>query len=108
MARTDYSRRAIGTNFMQLAGFQLGEIIHAAGETVVARAMAAGGFRVVLKYLDSEHPAPELLARWQHEYEVLRSIDSPHIIKARALESAGRSAVLVLEDFAACSLARLL
>jgi diguanylate cyclase (GGDEF)-like protein len=93
---------------MQLAGFQLGEIIHAAGETVVARATAAGGFRVVLKFLDSEHPAPELLARWHHEYEVLRGIDSPHIIKARGLEAAGRSVVLVLEDFAACSLAQLI
>lgn len=93
---------------MQLAGFQLEDVIHAAGETVVARAMSAGGFRVVLKFLDSEHPAPELLARWRHEYEVLRSIDSPHIIKARGLESAGRSAVLVLEDFAATSLAQLL
>ncbi len=93
---------------MQLAGFQLGEVIHAVGETVVARATAAGGFHVVLKFLDSEHPAPELLARWQHEYEVLRGIDSPHIIKARGLESAGRSAVLVLEDFAACNLAQLI
>jgi diguanylate cyclase (GGDEF)-like protein len=93
---------------MQLAGFQLGEVIHAAGETVVARATAAGGFRVVLKFLDSEHPAPELLARWRHEYDVLRGIDSPHIIKARGLEAAGRSLVLVLEDFAACSLAQLI
>ena len=95
---------------MQLAGFQLHEVIYAVGETVVASATATagGGERVVLKYIDSDHPAPELLARWRHEYAILRLIDSPFVIKARALEHVGRSAVLVLEDFAASSLKQLI
>lgn len=93
---------------MQLAGFKLDEVIYAVGETVVATATTAEGERVVLKYVDSDHPAPELLARWRHEFAILRSIQSPLVIKARALELAGRSAVLVLEDFAASSLAQLI
>jgi serine/threonine protein kinase len=93
---------------VQLAGFQLDEVIYAAGETVVATATAANGQRVVLKYLDSERPAPELIARWRHEFSVLQAIDSPYVIKAHALEQIDRSTVLVLEDFAAVSLRQLI
>jgi diguanylate cyclase (GGDEF)-like protein len=93
---------------VQLAGFKLDEVIYAAGETVVATATSARGERVVLKYVDSDHPAPELLARWRHEFAILRSIESPWVIKAMALDLGGRSAVLVLEDFAASSLAQLI
>lgn len=93
---------------MQLGDYQLDEVIYAVGETVVASATTAQGERVVLKYLDSPRPAPEVVARWRHEYAILRTIDSPHIIKVRALETAGRSAVLVLESFAATNLAQLI
>lgn len=91
---------------MQLAGFTLESVIHAVGDTVVATAHDAQGQPVVLKLLDTDLPAPEQLARWRHEYALLRSIDSPYVIKARSLEAAGRSLVLVLEDFGRCNLAQ--
>lgn len=93
---------------MQLAGYTVNQVIYAMGETVVATATAPGGERVVLKYLDSSRPAPEISARWRHEFAVLRSIDSPFVIKARALEHAGRSSILVLEAFASTNLAQLI
>jgi diguanylate cyclase (GGDEF)-like protein len=93
---------------MQLKGFQVDEVIHALGETVVATAAAAGGGRVVLKYLDNPRPAPELTARWRHEYAVLQSIDSVHVIKALGLKEFDHSLVLVLEDFASTNLAQLI
>ncbi|MBL0042298.1 MAG: serine/threonine-protein kinase PknK [Xanthomonadales bacterium] len=93
---------------MQLAGYTVNDVIYALGETVVATATSANGERVVLKYLDSSRPSPEFSARWRHEYAVLRSIDSPFVIKARALEQVGRGAVLVLEAFAATNLAQLI
>ncbi|HWS27305.1 MAG TPA: diguanylate cyclase [Xanthomonadales bacterium] len=93
---------------MQLAGYTVDEVIYAIGETVVATARAASGERVVLKYLDSTRPAPEISARWRHEFAVLRSVDSPWVIKAKALEQVGRTSVLVLEDFAATNLAQLI
>ncbi len=95
-------------NSVQLAGFKLDEVIYAVGETVVASASTPDGEKVVLKYVDSDRPAPELLARWRHEYSILRSIDSPLVIRARALEQVGRGAVLVLENFAATSLSQLI
>ncbi len=93
---------------MHLAGFKLEDVIYAVGETVVATATSRDGERVVLKYVDSDRPAPELLARWRHEFAILSSIESPLVIKAIALELAGRSTVLVLEDFASCSLSQLI
>ena len=67
---------------MQLTGYRIDEVIHALGETVVAVATAADGARVVLKYLDNPRPTPEFMARWRHEFAVLQSIDSAHVIKA--------------------------
>ena len=93
---------------MQLKGFKVDEVIHALGETVVATAATASGDRVVLKYLDNPRPAPEFLARWRHEYAVLQSIDSVHVIKVLDLLEFERSLVLVLEDFASTNLAQLI
>lgn len=93
---------------MQLRDYHIDEVIHAAGETVVATAAAHNGERVVLKYLDNPRPAPEFLARWRHEFAVLRSIASPHVIRALELKEVDRSLVLVLEDFASTNLAQLI
>ena len=93
---------------VQLTGFKLEEVIHATGETVVASAITAEGERVVLKYLDSDHPAPEAMARWRHEFAILQSIDSPLVLKALDLRQIERSLVLVLEDFASTNLTQLI
>jgi diguanylate cyclase (GGDEF)-like protein len=93
---------------VQLAGYQIQALIHAAGGTVVASAITGSGEAVVLKFLDSDHPPPELVARWRHEFDVLGQIDSPHIIKAKALETAGRRPILVLEAFGSTNLAQLI
>ena len=93
---------------MLLKGLQIDEVIHALGETVVATARTESGQRVVLKYLDNPRPAPEFVARWRHEFAVLRSIESALVIKALDLKEIDRSLVLVLEDFAATNLAQLI
>jgi diguanylate cyclase (GGDEF)-like protein len=93
---------------MRFAGFQLGEVIYAHEDTVVARAVSDSGERVVLKYQNGEHPSPVLAARWQHEFEVLQSIQSKWVIRALALERVEHNLVLVLEDFGSLSLAQCL
>ncbi len=93
---------------MLIAGYRQTDIIYANADTVVAAAVAPDGARVVLKYPDSEQPAPELLARWRHEYQILQSIDSEWVIKARALHQDGRKLVLAMEAFASSSLAQLI
>ncbi|MBH9554232.1 diguanylate cyclase [Inhella gelatinilytica] len=93
---------------MQIAGFTLQEVIYAHGETVVCLAQAATGEWRVLKVLDTQQPAPDLLARWRHEHSLLRTLDSEWILKALDLKPHGRSVVLVLEHFASTSLAQLI
>ncbi|MFO1380780.1 MAG: hypothetical protein U1F63_10575 [Chitinivorax sp.] len=61
---------------MQLAGFTITEVIYSIDETVVARAESEHGESVVLKYQNTPHPSLDLSARWQHENDVLQSIDS--------------------------------
>ncbi len=93
---------------MLIAGYRQTDVIYANADTVVAAAVAPDGERVVLKYSDSEQPAPELLARWRHEFQTLQSIDSEWVIKAHALHQDGRKLVLAMEAFANSSLAQLI
>lgn len=93
---------------MLIAGYRQTDVIYANADTIVAAAVAPDGERVVLKYPDSEQPAPELLARWRHEYHTLQSIESEWVIKAHALHRDGRKLVLAMEAFATSSLAQLI
>ncbi len=92
---------------MRATGFDLEEVIYAAGETVVAKATHEGA-RVVLKFHDNPRPAPELLARWRHEYATLTTIRSPLVVRALALKESERGLVLVLENFESINLAQLI
>jgi serine/threonine protein kinase len=58
----------------------------------------ANGEPVVVKALRSEHPGPVDLARLRHEFAILRSMDSPYVVRALALEKLGHALALVLED----------
>jgi diguanylate cyclase (GGDEF)-like protein len=93
---------------MNLAGYAIQEVIYSADETAVARARSERGDKAVLKYQDSDRPSPELLARWQHEYVVLRSIESEWVIKPLGLRQVEHSLILVLEDFGSANLAQLI
>ncbi len=93
---------------MNLAGYTIQSVIYAVDETVVARAQTDYGEKVVLKYQDSIRPAPELLARWQHEHAILQAIDSSWVIRVLGLRQVERSQVLILEDFGTTNLAQLI
>ena len=49
---------------MKLAGFNILDVIYSVDETVVARAEAADGNQLVLKYQNTSHPSLDLIARW--------------------------------------------
>lgn len=91
---------------MKLAGYELDEIIYSVGETVVASAVSSTGEKVVLKYQNTQYPSVDLNARWLHEYEVLNSIDSDWVLKARGIERINNGLMLVLENFSHVSLAQ--
>lgn len=93
---------------MKFDDYSISEVIYALEDTVVARAQAANGERVVLKYQNCTQSSSELDARWQHEFSVLQSIQSKWVVHALDLKRIEHSLVLVLEDFGSCNLAHLL
>lgn len=65
---------------------------------------SAAGQKVLLKLPHAAQPAARLLAALQHEFNLLRSLDVPGVVKAHSLEPIGSSLALVLEDFGGSSL----
>ncbi len=53
---------------------------------------------VVVKRPRHEFPSDAEILRLEHEYSILRSIDSPYVARALGLERSGNTLALVLED----------
>ena len=84
---------------MKLAGFNILDVIYSVDETVVARAEAANGSQLVLKYQNTSHPSLDLIARWRHEHDILQGISSEWVIKSYGLQQVDAIQVLLLEYF---------
>ncbi|MFA6972973.1 MAG: AAA family ATPase, partial [Gallionella sp.] len=63
---------------------------------------------VILKVLDVEFPSPIQLARIRHEYELVKNIVRPGVIKVHALEKIHHSLAIVMEDFGGITLRMLI
>lgn len=77
---------------------KLHEISSSATTAVYAARRDADGAPVVIKTsIDDSYPI-EQLARLQHEFELLRQVDSPHVVKAYELVDSHPGLSIVLED----------
>ncbi|MEP7190013.1 MAG: AAA family ATPase [Roseiflexaceae bacterium] len=91
-----------------IPGYHITEHIYASFKTHVYR-----GYRednqlpVVFKLLRAEYPLPEELARYRHEYEVIRSLNLAEVVRAYDLQKYDHTLVMLLEDFGGDSLERL-
>ncbi len=97
---------------MDLSQFEIKSIIYSHEDTVVARANphteALDISSVIIKYQNTDYPSAELDARWKNEFHILRSINSPWVVKAHSLLQYKNSHMLVLEDFSSTSLGDLI
>ncbi|NJP08918.1 MAG: serine/threonine protein kinase [Leptolyngbyaceae cyanobacterium RU_5_1] len=92
-----------------IAGYEITEKLYESTNSLVYRAVCpANQQSVILKLLNSEYPSPETIAWFKREYEILRSLDLPGVVKADALINDQNRWVMVLEDFGGESLARLM
>ncbi len=84
-------------NFISLPSYELSSIIYESERTLVYR-----GFHndtpVILKFLKKDYPASEELFIYKHEYNILKSIELPGVIKAYDLIKYNNSPVIILED----------
>lgn len=82
--------------------------LYESSETVVYRARRIKDNQsVVLKIMNTEFPSAERTARFEREYNVIRSLDAPGVVRAVGLSKSGARWYLVLEDFGGESLDRL-
>jgi predicted ATPase/signal transduction histidine kinase len=59
---------------------------------------------VILKVLKADSPEPDALLRYETEYEILKALEAPGIVRAWDIERYGQTVVLVLEDFGGSAL----
>jgi serine/threonine protein kinase len=93
---------------MTIPGYTLIDPICEAGDLVLYQATRAkDGLPVLLKVPASPRPAPILLSRLEHEYELARDLDSVRIARPLALERHAGTDVVIFEKGPTRSLASL-
>lgn len=90
---------------MSFPDYVLGKTLYAGQSTIVCSAtVESTGAAVVLKYQSTEYPSLSEVLRYRHEFEVLRLLEGPHVVRALTLERFGNRVVLVTEDFGGVTL----
>jgi serine/threonine protein kinase len=91
-----------------VTGYRITQEIYSGGNSLIYRARReADGLPVILKVFAQEYPSPERIAWFRREFEVIRGLDLPGVVKAYALEQDRQRWVMVLEDFGGESLHQL-
>ena len=95
--------------FQRISDYQLVQELHRGDRSLVARARhEASGESVVIKMLSGDYPEPADIARFEQEFQIGRGLDSASVIDYLDRINHGNAFVLVVEDFGAESLAKLL
>ena len=90
---------------ISLTGYQIIQKIYESSNSEVYRGIRLFDDRpVILKVLKQEYPTAREVARYRHEFKIIRSLNFEGAIEAYSLETYGRTSVIVLEDFEAVSL----
>ena len=93
---------------MRMAQYTIRDVVYTDDYTVLARAFDPDGNASLIKYQDTDYPVLDLDARWKHEFQLLRSINSDFIIKAVSLVPLHSGHILEFESFSGLSLETLL
>ncbi len=94
---------------MNISGYHLTEQIYESNNSYVYRGhREVDDVPVILKILNDEFPSPERVARFRREYEITRNLELPGVIVAYNLQKHRHTFMIVLDDFGAQSLDRLL
>ncbi len=90
---------------LRIAGYSILETLYESAQTIIYRGLRTNdGCPVVVKTFSAEHPTPEALATLKHEYDIIKGLDLPGIVKPYALEDEAHTPYLILEDLGGCAL----
>ena len=90
-------------------GHQIEETLYESYNSYVFRALQVETkLPVVIKVLKGEYPNPERIARFKREYEILKNLTLAGTIKAYSLENYNNSCAIIMEDFGAESIKKIL
>ncbi|MFB2977845.1 ATP-binding protein [Microseira sp. BLCC-F43] len=88
-----------------IPGYKIVEQIYARSKTVVYRAVRETDRQsVIIKSLKTDYPSLNDIAEIRQEYEILKNLDIPGVVKPLGLETYSNSIALILEDFGGISL----
>ncbi|MEH2025345.1 trifunctional serine/threonine-protein kinase/ATP-binding protein/sensor histidine kinase [Nostoc sp.] len=92
-----------------LSNYQIIELIDEGTKTAVYRARRNKDNKlVVIKLLKTEYPELKDIAAFKHEYELIKNLDIPGVIKAHSLEKYNNGFAIVLENFNGTSLCKII
>ncbi|MBK8398063.1 MAG: AAA family ATPase [Leptospiraceae bacterium] len=92
---------------LTLPGFWIYEEIYYGEKSIVYRADKSGK-SLIIKILQNEYPGVTELAAFRHEYELLKSLNHPGIVKVLGTEKYDNSFAIVFEDIKGKSLSHLI
>jgi PAS domain S-box-containing protein len=94
---------------LHLPGYKIFRKIYESDRSLVYRGVrSADGQHAIFKLLKQDYPTPAAIARYQQEYEIIRSLNLTGIATAYSLEKYQRTVAIVLEDFGGESLKMLM
>ena len=84
---------------IKIAGYSVIEKLFTSTDTVVYRGDCQNDAQsVILKLLNKDYPSSEEIARFRHEYDILKDLEIKGVVRVIALEYHENSPVLVMED----------
>ena len=92
-----------------IANYLLTEKIYESLNSEVYRGVReSDGETFIIKVLKEDYPSPQELTCYRQEYEIIRQLDIDGVVKAFALEAYGKTLAIIMEDFGASSLEKLI
>ncbi|MEK8019511.1 MAG: serine/threonine-protein kinase PknK, partial [Candidatus Parabeggiatoa sp.] len=94
---------------LTLPNYQIQTQIYESANSIVYRGGRSDENQsVILKMLKADYPTPEELTRYRQEYDITKSLDIEGVIKTDSLEKYQNTLIIVLEDFGAEALKKVM
>ncbi|MBD2387807.1 AAA family ATPase [Cylindrospermum sp. FACHB-282] len=92
-----------------IPGYQIQKKIHESANSYVYRGIRKrDSLPVIFKILKKEYPTPEEMTRYKLEYEITHSLSLEGVIKCYDLQQYQSNLIIIMEDFGAKSLAKII